>query len=43
MQVDGLSLEGALERVGAGTDEGLAAALGMGHAFYDAWLGRRGA
>ncbi len=43
VQVDGLSLEGALESVGAGTDEGLAAALGMGHAIYDAWLGRRGA
>ena len=37
VQVDGLSLEGALESVAAG----LAAALGMGHAIYDAC--RRGA
>lgn len=41
-QVDGLSLEGALESAGAGTDDDQAsrAAMGMGQAIYDAWVQR---
>ena len=40
-QVDGLSLEGALESAGAGegTDEANRAAMGMGQAIYEAWRG----
>ena len=41
VQVDGLSIEGALERAGAdGTDdEASQAALGIGQAIYEAWVG----
>lgn len=39
VQVDGLSIEGALESAGAGesNDEANRAALGMGRAIYEAW------
>ncbi|HEY0511538.1 MAG TPA: DUF6094 domain-containing protein, partial [Thermoanaerobaculia bacterium] len=41
VQVDGLSIEGALESAGAGTgsDEANQVALGIGQAIYEAWLG----
>jgi hypothetical protein len=41
VQVDGLSIEGALESAGAGEgkDEANQAALGMGQALYEAWRG----
>jgi hypothetical protein len=39
VQVDGLSIEGALESAGAaGDDEANQAAIGMGQAIYEAWL-----
>ncbi len=39
VQVDGLSIEGALESAGAGegSDEANRAAMGMGQAIYEAW------
>lgn len=38
VQVDGLSIEGALESAGASDDdESLRAAMGLGQALYDAW------
>jgi hypothetical protein len=41
VQVDGLSIEGALESAGAGDDdESVRAAMGMGQALYEAWLRR---
>lgn len=42
VQVDALSIEGALETAGAGDDEDQAnqAAMGMGKAIYDAWSRR---
>lgn len=43
VQVDGLSIEGALESAGAGEDDdsdSIRAAMGMGQALYDAWMGR---
>jgi uncharacterized methyltransferase DUF6094 len=41
VQVDGLSIEGALESAGAGDDDAsIEAAMGMGQAIYEAWLGR---
>jgi hypothetical protein len=40
VQVDGLSIEGALESAGAGEDDGIRAAMTMGQALYDAWVGR---
>ncbi|HVT17226.1 MAG TPA: hypothetical protein VHQ90_13730 [Thermoanaerobaculia bacterium] len=40
LQVDGLSIEGALESAGAGDDdESVRAAMGMGQALYEAWMG----
>ncbi len=41
VQVDGLSIEGALESAGAGEgkDEANQAALGMGQALYESWMG----
>ncbi|HET9210643.1 MAG TPA: hypothetical protein VFR03_09605 [Thermoanaerobaculia bacterium] len=41
VQVDGLSIEGALESAGAGegNDDANQAALGIGQALYEAWLG----
>jgi len=43
VQVDGLSIEGALESAGAGEgkDEANQAAIGIGQAIYEAWLGGR--
>jgi hypothetical protein len=39
-QVDGLSIESALESVAAGDDDdGIRAAMSMGQALYDAWVG----
>jgi hypothetical protein len=44
VQVDGLSIEGALESAGAGDadNEANQAALGIGQAIYEAWVGGRG-
>jgi hypothetical protein len=39
VQVDGLSIEGALESVAATEDDGIRAAMTMGQALYDAWAG----
>jgi hypothetical protein len=39
VQVDGLSIEGALETVAATEDDGIRAAMTMGQALYDAWAG----
>jgi hypothetical protein len=40
VQVDGLSIEGALESAGASDDDAsIQAAMGMGQAIYEAWLG----
>jgi hypothetical protein len=43
VQVDGLSIEGALESAGAATDSAEAnqVALGIGQAIYDTWLASR--
>lgn len=41
-EVDGLSIEGALESTGAGSDDGSArAAMSMGQAIYAGWLERQ--
>jgi hypothetical protein len=40
VQVDGLSIEGALESAGASEDdEAVQAVMGMGQALYEAWMG----
>jgi len=42
VQVDGLSIEGALESAGAGDDdESALAAMSMGQAIYEAWIARQ--